>query len=265
MSIEDLVIQIQCGDQSRLLELWERVERFAAQQARSMAAKMNGRYGVTAEDLYQCGYIALCAAVETFSSASGKSFLGWFDFYLRKEFARWGGWYTEHRKSDPLNHALSLDAPLGSSEEDDTPLWERQPDPASAEGFDAVDRAEWNSQLRCALETAISEIPAKQGDVIRRRYFCGETFAEIAAVHGNTPSRIQQIEENALCSLRTADIARPLEKFLETRTPYYLRVGVEQFHRTRTSAVEKIALLRERLRQDYFQQERRSIWISKHD
>ena len=265
MSNEDLVLLIQHGERGKLPELWERVERFAAQQARSMAARVGSGHGITVEDLYQCGYIALCAAVDTFSPKCGKGFLGWFDFYLRREFAKWGGWYTVRMKKDPLHSAISLDAPKGSGEDDDTTLGDHQPDPAGLQAFDAIEQAEWNSRLRRALETAIGEIPAKQGDVIRRRYFCGETFAEIAAAHGNTTSRIQQIEENALCSLRSADISRPLEEFLETRTPYYLRVGVEQFHRTRTSAVEKIALLRERLRQDYFYQERRSIWTSKHD
>ena len=265
MSNEELVKQIQDGDRNRLPELWEQVERFVALRSRAVAERLDGRYGVTAEDFYQSGYFALLSALETFAEEKGCSFLSWLDVHLKREFAICGGWRTDRARKDPLNSALSLNAPLVNEEDNDATLGDYLPDPDGLQAFEDVEQEDWNFQLHHALETAIDEIPVKPGDVIRRRYFCGETFAEIASVYGNTPSRIQQIEGNALFSLRSAEAARTLEKFLEINTPYYLRVGVEQFHRTKTSAVEKIALLRERLRQDYFPQERRSIWTSKHD
>ncbi len=249
MSNEDLVALIQAGERDRLPELWEQVERFVAMQARKVASKLNGRHSVTFEDLYQSGYIAFSAAIETFSADCGSSFLSWLDFYLKTEFANWGGWRTERQKSDPLNNAVSLDAPIGDSEEDDTTLGDRQSDPGSILAFEEAERAVWNTQLRRALETAIDEIPLGQGETIRRRYFQGESLAQVALFQGVSLERVRQVEEKALRSLRDTAAAEQLEAFLEEQTPYHLRVGVQQFQRTQTSAVEKIVLIRERLRQ----------------
>ncbi len=249
MSNEDLVTLIQAGERDRLPELWRQVERFVIMQAIKMDNKLNGWHGVTFDDFYQSGYIAFSEAVETFSATGGASFIGWLDFYLRREFAKWGGWQTEHQKNDPLNNAVSLDAPIGDSEEDDTTLGDRQSDPGSVQAFENAERAIWNAQLQCALEAAIDQIPLVQGETIRLRYFKCESLSQVALVQGISTERVRQIEEKALKSLRDTAAADQLEAFLDKWTPYHLHVGVQQFHRTQTSAVEKIVLIRERLRQ----------------
>ena len=39
---------------------------------------------------------------------------------------------------------------------------------------------------------------------------------------------------------------REYRKELEDQTPYYLRVGIQEFHRTHTSAPEKVTLMLEK-------------------
>ena len=264
MTNEELAVLIQTGEMDRLLELWQQVERFVAMRARSMAEKSNGRHGVTAEDLYQCGYLALVSAVDTFSPDAGCKFTSWLDYYLRREFAQWGGWKTDHQKREPLNNAISLNAPLSNDGEDETTLEDIQPDPAAEQPYRDVEREIWRGQLRAALEAALDELPTSQGETIRRRYFYGEYQSEIGMVLGVSAQRVQQLENNGLRALRKPPLCDKLECFVESQTPYFYRVGVEQFRRTQTSAVERVVLIREQLlAMMKSENEERTIWKQK--
>ncbi len=66
MTNEELVALIQSGERARMGELWEQAERFVSRQAGKRARALNGFGGVTEEDLYQSGYLALVAAVDSF-------------------------------------------------------------------------------------------------------------------------------------------------------------------------------------------------------
>lgn len=247
MSNEEFAMLIQSGDRDRIPELWQQVERFVAMRARTMAEKSNGRHGVTAEDLYQCGYLALVSAVETFSLDAGCKFITWLDYHLRNEFARWGGWKTDHQKREPLNNAISLNAPLSNDGEDEATLEDIQPDPAAEQMYRDVEREIWRGQLRAALEAVLDKLPTSQGEIIRRRYFYGEYQSEIGKALGVSAQRVQQLEENGIRALRKPPLCDRLEGFVEIQTPYFYHVGVEQYRRTHTSAVERVVLIRERL------------------
>lgn len=74
MTNEELVALIQGGDQEKLPQLWEQVERFVAQQANRRLVLSGGLGGVEFGDLYNAGYLALVAAVDTFDPEAGRSF-----------------------------------------------------------------------------------------------------------------------------------------------------------------------------------------------
>ena len=56
-------------------------------------------------------------------------------------------------------------------------------------------------------------------------------------------------ESRAFVKLRRPQVRRELEQFIEQRTPYYLRVGVQTFQNTGESAVERIFFKREQMRE----------------
>lgn len=74
MTNEELVALIQGGDREKLPQLWEQVERFVAQQANRRLVLSGGLGGVEFGDLYNAGYLALVAAVDTFDPEAGRSF-----------------------------------------------------------------------------------------------------------------------------------------------------------------------------------------------
>ena len=76
MTNEELVMLIQAGERDRLAELWEQVEKFVAMKARQRMTLSCGLGGVEFDDLYNCGYIALVAAADTYDTAVGRAFIG---------------------------------------------------------------------------------------------------------------------------------------------------------------------------------------------
>lgn len=240
MTNEELVALIQAGDRDKLLELWEQVEKFIALQASRRIVFTNGLGGVTAEDLYQSGYIALVAAADSYDPEAGCSFIGWLALALKTAFAEAGGYRTAKR--DPLLGAASLDTPLEDSES----TWaDLQEDPAAAQALQDIEEDIWLGQLREALATAMAELPDIQAETIRRRYYAGQTLKQTADSTGVYPETARQREQKALRALRRR---LELRQFVEERTPYYLRVGVDAFQRTGESAVERIVFKREKLR-----------------
>lgn len=120
-------------------------------------------------------------------------------------------------------------------------------DPGAAQAFqDAEDRL-YMEHLRSILENALGKIPVQQADILRRRYYQNQGLKESAAAEGVYGDTVRQWQEKGLRALRRPQIIRELRQFVEERTPYYLQVGVSEFHRTGESAVEKIVIRRERL------------------
>ena len=101
-------------------------------------------------------------------------------------------------------------------------------------------------ELAVALEKAIGCLSEDESDTIRRRYYQGQTTAQVARETGKTPYEVQRNERKGLAALRKPSAG--LLAYIEERTPYYLHVGVSRFNSTHTSAVEEIVFLREQRR-----------------
>ncbi len=245
MTNEELVLKIQSGERDRLPELWEQVERFVANRAqRLMTLYANGYMtntgGVEFDDLYNSGYIALVAAVDTYKPDSEMQFIGWFAFALQTAFAKIGGWRSSGQRSDALRRAVSLDAPPSEDGgEDVRALAEFVEDPSAAQSLQGVEDSIYHDQLHAALERALEQLTDEERNCIRRRYWEGCTQKEAGG---------GRLEEKALIKLRRPSVRRELESFVDSRTPYYLRVGVDAYQNTGVSAVEKIVFIREHLR-----------------
>lgn len=216
MSNEELAVLIQRGQQGRLPELWQQVERFVRWKADKLAGKLNGRCGITAEDLYQCGYLALVSAVQSFCIEKESSFIGWLDFYLKREYAALGGWLTERQKNDPLNNAVSLDVPVDAENEDSSTLGELQSDPIAEEAFLDIEEQDRIQRLHSVIEALLQEIPQLQADVIRLRFYHNMPLQEIGATLGISTDKARQTETKTLRTLRQARYCQELRRHWET-------------------------------------------------
>ena len=179
MTNEELALQIRAGERGRITELWARVRRFALWRARRWAAF--GR-GVTVDDLEQEAFIALLDALERWREADGP-LLSVYALRLKAAFTAATGRRTQRDRLDPLDRALSLDAPLNDDPDADT-LEAVVEDPAGAAAIEEAEAHSDHQQLHGILDHALGALPAEQGEVVRRRYYRGQTVAEIATATG---------------------------------------------------------------------------------
>lgn len=244
MTNEELVALIQAGERDRLPELWDQVERFVASRANRLLIAIGpdkaALAGVEFGDLYNSGYFALVTAADSYKPEAGALFITWFALRLKSAFAEVCGWRTSKR--DPLNSAKSMDARLKEDDEGSGAFGAFIPDPRAAQALQDVEEQLYQEQLHAALERALGTLEDDEGATIRARYYQGRTLEEIGP-------QARTLESRALVKLRRPQARKELEQFIEQRTPYYLRVGVQTFQNTGESAVERIFFKREQMRE----------------
>ena len=241
MSNEELAIAIQQGEEGRTLELWEQVNGLVKRKAMQImtALQLSGNpRGVEFDDLYQTGYLAMVAAVETYSPERG-AFSTWFMFHLKTAFAEATGYRTKNGRCEPLNTAASLDRPVQPDEPDGGTLGELVPDSRAADAIDNVEESVYHEQLHKAIDGAISELPpgnAQWDDM---------TLSAVGEVMGKSPERTRQMENKGIRELRKS---RTLHRFLDF--DMYHGTGLGAFRLSGSSIQEQYILKQER-REEY--------------
>ena len=237
MSNEEMVAEIQAGRRELLGALWEQVERFIRRQANQRPD--NG--AIDREDLYQSGYLALVAAVDSYAAERGMKFITWLALHLKTAFNEASNYRSQRQRLDPMHTAGSLNRPL--DDDDGGELLDIVADPRGLQGLQEVEERIWQEELSSALEKALTALPEAERGTIRRRYYQGQTTAQVARETGKTPYEVQKEERRGLAALRKPSAG--LLAYIEERTPYYLHVGATRFNSTQTSAVEEIVFIRE--------------------
>lgn len=245
MSNEDLAVLIQQGREDLYPELWDQVCRFVEQQARRRFQSTAGFGGVEVEDLVQAGYLAMVDAVGRFDPAAECSFLTVLGFCLKTAFAAAGGYRSSKR--DMIDYCLDLDAPAGE-DQDGTLL-----DTIRAPGdpYSATEERIYRQQLHDTLERAISDLPPKEADTIRRYYWDGQTLDQIGAETSRTREAVRQWRDRGLKRLKAQRRQNGLDQFVDERMNYYHGTGLASFSRTLTSSTERKAMRRIELSDRY--------------
>ena len=243
MTNEEIAQRIKAGEADLMGQLWEQTERLLTwmidrelmsgeKAARAEAA------GVTREDLCQEAYFALVAAVEAYNPESGLKLSSFLKYPVRNVVNKAIGLRTERTRRDPAVGAVSMDAPL--TEDGDTSLLEMIRDPDSSAPFESVEERDYREHLRRDLEESLADLSARESQVIRARYYEGQTLEEIGAQEGCGKERIRQIEEQALNRLRLMDRLAGYRK--EILGHYEYKGGYRRWYETRTSCVEAAAI-----------------------
>lgn len=215
MDNEALALRIQNGEKELYSELWDNNRRFITRCAFAWYRKNPGvcdSAGVTVDDLIQCGFIALCEAVQVFKPEAGYRFITYITFPLKRLYQEATGIRT--KKAVILNHCLSLDAPL-TEDADSATLGDITPDEDSAAELRAADEKAYAASLHKALEQGLAQIPAEQAEVLRMKYFQGLSLEEICRSAGDTQANIRQLNSSAIRNMRKPAITKALLPFKE--------------------------------------------------
>lgn len=141
-----------------MLTLWAAVQGYAAKKARRWAAALHHRCGVEFDDLMQEAYLAMLRAVELWRPDGGAGFIGMFDFALRSAFADACSIRTVRGRNDPLQTAVSLDAPVGAGGEEISALGDLVQDDQAEDRLLEVERDELAEAVQAALQQLPNEL-----------------------------------------------------------------------------------------------------------
>ena len=159
MSNEELVALVQAGDREAPLKLWTQVQRMVYKQA----ARWAGLNGTTMEDLEQAGFIAMLRAVDTYDPTKAKFSTHLFQ-RLRAELSAATGWSSKTARLDPLQNAISFDAPLTDDDDSDT-FADLIADPAAEAAIEGMD-------VRLGVAEVLAELPEEQRKAVYDKYWC---------------------------------------------------------------------------------------------
>ena len=200
MTTDEIAAAVQAGQADRL-ELWEAVRRFAYGRAYRWCKAAEGRGGVELDDLMQCAFLALVEALETWDPKAG-AFITLYGLKLKAAFTAATGQRTKRDQLDPLEQALSFDAPLTDSESGDLfTLADVIEDPAAVVAFVDIEERDRQARLHKALCTALQWLPEAQRTAVVGFF-----------IHGQ---RTDTKARNAgLRSLRSPAVSRTFRAFL---------------------------------------------------
>ena len=86
-------------------------------------------------------------------------------------------------------------------------------DPAGAAAIEEAEAHSDHQQLHGILGHALGALPAEQREVVRRRYYRGQTVAEIATATGTPEKEVRKLEAAALRVLRHPRVSQVLREY----------------------------------------------------
>ena len=246
MTNEELAVRIKAGEPALMADLWENCHKLLLLLMHRELAKgkreLMERHGVTEEDLEQELFFALRAAVKGFDPDAGFKFTTYLHFPVRSVIdtaigLRAGGSHP----SDAINRCVSsLDAPIADGE--DATFVDFLQDPEGGAAFEAIEEADYQTKLHADLEAALRELPERQEQTIRSRYYEDKTLAEVAEVQNLSHERVRQNEYAALLQLREAQALQSYRtEIIET---YSYHSGLRSFRSNNFTSGVEIAVMR---------------------
>lgn len=199
------------GNTFALGQLWEVNKGFVRRQLWKWYEKnkpVADNAGLTFEDLTQEGYFAVSYAAAHYSAEQG-SFTTYLNYALLKQIRT--ATCGEHARvvatedgrrvavsANPLNESDSLDVRFDESDEGSSTKGETIEDPAATQAFQRAEDGVYTEELHTALETAMSQhLTEREANVLRRRYYDGQSLQAIGEELGVQRERIRQIEWKA--------------------------------------------------------------------
>lgn len=218
MNNEELAMQAKLGDRQAISALWEQtgglIQMLTGRLLSNPAsAERAAAAGVTMDDLTQEGYFALLDAVQAYDPAAEYKFTTYINRHIKNGFFACVGLRTQQQRKDLLTAATRLDAPLCNDEGEEIDRYALIPDPNSGAEVERFERADYTHSLHKALEACLARLPEETAEIIRARYYAGQTLGEVGLRLGKSPERIRQQETKGLRNLRHPACRRMLAPY----------------------------------------------------
>lgn len=240
---EELVRSIRAGERNAVDQLWVQCYGFIRMQAIRWAKAWNNQARCDTDDFTQSGYIALCEAVKGFSPEKG-NFIVYLSLCLKTEFQRVAGCRTAAQRNEPLNNAISLDAPAKTDDEIESTVGDLIP--VEEQGYSDIEHDMNHSAMAAAIDEALQSITPAQRKAIEAHFFDCRTYAYIGSMMQVSSSYIGEIVQKGMKSLRTGKHAPTLSEMLWGDRDFYRHTGFSSWRETGCSVQEWNCIWKER-------------------
>lgn len=188
MTNEDLAIQIQLGHTEHYAELWQNVRRLMYKILHNKISRLELPNYITAEDMEQELYFALCNAVQAYDDTKPYKFTSYLEYQIMNAIRS-----ALPRK--PLNE-YSYNQTAGDDE--NTELLEFIEDETAELELQDVELTDIQTQVR----QAVAELPKRERSVVSLYYFDSQSLAQIAEILSVSPEMVRSIKNKGLRILR---------------------------------------------------------------
>lgn len=216
MTNEALAALIGAGGNDELLPvLWDKMRNFYRMQAGKYATRYReqcARYGVTAADLQQEGYLSMLEAVKAYAGKdTDAAFITFCGYHFSNKCASLIGIRAGHT-SDALNRCyVSLNEPLeDKSGGEDAERGDFIEDKEAGAAFDDLERRDQSERVREAVRKALTD--EKECYTFEQYYFEGQTLEQIAAAAGLSLESVQRAKSSAYRRLQSNPAMRALAR-----------------------------------------------------
>ena len=198
MSNEELAVLIKQGHTELYTELWERVNRLIGMMILKSTKHRILPPDIDKEDLLQCGYFAMLAAVKAYDKDKNFKFNTYLNLHVKNTVNTAINHGKRKTSTDDNIKVYSYNVNVSGDDGEETERLELMQDEKSLYEYEALEL----SDIQQHVWEAVAELPERQGEVIRRYYLSGETLKEIAEDKGVAVENIRVRKKQGLQMLR---------------------------------------------------------------
>lgn len=237
---EELTAEIKSGNNELMAQLWRQCYGFIRLQAAKWAHAWEKRPDIDIDDFMQGAYFALNKAVQAYDDDRG-AFFNFLSFYLKTDFSKVAG--VRSSRKEPLNIAISIDAPAYNDLDNDTTIGDTIA--ADDSNFEDIENGIFNAQIADALSCAMDDLPEKQRNAVEWNYLQWRTYGEIAERLGCSVARTGQLVKDGLKGLRQGKHAPTLAELLWGEKNLYAGTGYMAWNESCASVQERLLIWQE--------------------
>ena len=249
MTNEELLQQIRNGegDNRTLATLWEQTAHLFYMHSDGLYRRHKGRAdscGVERDDCRQVCWFAFLDALKAYNAKPDTElkFSTFIKYHVRRRVYELLGYRTSKR--EPLNGAVSLDAPLPGSKDENITVGDTVADPSTEVPYEEIDCSDTATEVL----KRVSALPPKQAAAVLGRFWQDKTLTEVGAELGLTSKQIHNQYRAAIGKLRRDKRLQEIRDDYYANTTLTKHTGFRFFKENGMSSVEwHLLKLEERL------------------
>lgn len=198
MTNEEMAMLIQQGHKEYCSELWERVQKLISMLIGKKSKNRVLPNDIDSEDLHQCGFFAMLAAVKAYNPDKGYKFNTYLEYHVKNAISETINHGKRVGQNTPTIKEYSYNTTIAGNDREETEHIELMQDENSLYEYEPLEI----SDLQSHVWQAVAELPDRQQEVIRRYFLQGTSLTDIAKEKALSVENIRARKNQGLQMLR---------------------------------------------------------------